>query len=93
MAKFMRGHREKAGSFFVAVVVLQQPYFFLVEMDVSAAISTRKERMCQNLASPIEWISIAVMTTMKVNQNIRPIAVNLLKSKLRVSRPEIEGSA
>lgn len=30
---------------------------------------------------------------MKVNQNIRPIAVNLLKSKLGVSRPEIEGSA
>lgn len=32
-------------------------------MNVSAAISTRKERMCQNLASPIEWISIAMMTT------------------------------
>lgn len=92
VAKFMRGHREKASPFFVAIV-LQHPYFFLVEMNVPAAIFTWKESVRQDLASAIKRISIAVITAMKVYQNVRSVAVNLLEDEFRVPRPKIEGFA
>lgn len=92
VAKFMRGHREKAGPFFVAVI-LQQPYFFFIEMNVSTAISAGEESVRQDLALAIERISVTVITTMEVHQDVRPVAVNFLEGEPRIPCPETEGFA
>lgn len=47
---------------FLVTVVLQQPYFLLVEVSIPAAVLAREERVRQDLTSAIERISISVIT-------------------------------